>query len=98
MMWHEDFGDEPSVEDRMPFGVSPEEMEAVMLEALLDPCEICGVQFERDLMTETGSYEYYTMDLDPGTLLCADCYETHRLQYVPDDPELIDGLTPISVE
>ena len=26
---HEDFGDEPSIEERMPFGVSQEEMRAV---------------------------------------------------------------------
>ena len=37
-MWHEDFGDEPSVEERMPFGISPEEMLAVSEEAMLSEC------------------------------------------------------------
>ena len=70
-MWHEDFADEPAVEERMPFGVPPEEMRAVLEEALQDDCcELCGLLFDPGELTETGMYEYYTMDLDPGTRVC----------------------------
>ena len=97
MAWHEDFEDEPSVENQMPFGISPEEMHVVMMDAMVDACECCGVRLEQFYLVETGTYEFYTMDIDPGTLMCVDCLEDRREQYTPDDPELFDALTRVSV-
>lgn len=97
MPWHEDFEDEPSVEERMPFGITPEEMQAVMVAASLGACEFCGEQAVLEDLIETGMYEYYSMDLDPGTLACADCLENHRLRFVPDDPSLFDCWTPAAI-
>ncbi len=97
MVWHEDFADEPSVEERMPFGITPQEMHAMMLEASLGTCEFCGAQAAIGEMIETGTYEYYTMDIDPGTLACPGCIENHRLRFIPDDPSLYDCLTPVEV-
>ena len=95
-MWHEDFSDEPGVEERMPFGVSPEEMRAVMEEALQDDCcELCGLLVDPVDLIETGMTEYYQMDLDPGTRVCTECLESHRLQFIPDDPSLFDCYTPV---
>lgn len=96
-MWHEDFADEPAVEERMPFGITPEEMRAVMEEALqADCCELCTLAFAPEELVETGMYEYYTMDLDPGTRVCPECLESHRLGFIPDDPLLFDCCTPVA--
>jgi hypothetical protein len=96
MWWHEDFEDEPSVEERMPFGVPPEEMRAVLEEALQDDCcELCELPFGPGELVETGIYEFYTMDLDPGTRICSECLESHRMQFIPDDPSLFDCYTPV---
>jgi hypothetical protein len=95
MRWHEDFQDEPSVEERMPFGITFEEMQAAMVAASLGACEFCGEQALLEDLIETGTYEYYTMDLDPGTLACGECLENHRTQFVPDDPSLYDCYTPV---
>ena len=97
MNLHEDFGDEPSIEERMPFGISPEEMREGMIEAFMGVCEFCGVSAPRDEFIETGMYEYRTMDLDPDTLACAECLEEHRLTFIPDDPSLFDCYTPVEV-
>jgi len=96
-MWHEDFADEPAVEERMPFGIPPEEMRAVLEEALQDDCcELCGMLFDPGEVAETGMYEYYTMDLDPGTRVCPECLESRRDQFIPDDPSLFDCYTPLA--
>lgn len=96
MFWHEDFGDEPSIEERMPIGVSPEEKLAVSEQIWEDShCSICEQEFAESELIETGMYEYCTMDLDPGTKLCPECLEAHRDQYIPDDPMLFDCYTPI---
>ena len=96
-MWHEDFADEPSIEERIPFGISPEEMRAVMEVASLDDCcELCKLPFDCGDLIETGLYEYYTMDLDPGTWVCTECLESHRLKFIPDDPSLFDVYTPLA--
>jgi hypothetical protein len=93
---HEDFGDEPSVEERMPFGVSQEEMLVVFKEVLEnDCCEHCKQLFDAGELVETEMYEYYTMDLDPGTRICPECLESHREQYIPDDPSLFDCYIPL---
>ena len=96
-MWCEDFDDEPSVEERMPFGVSPEEMRAVSEEAMpSDCCEFCKLPSDDGELVETGMYEYYTMDLDPGTRVCPECLESHRMLFIPDDPSLFDCYTPLA--
>jgi hypothetical protein len=95
MDFHEDFGDEPSVEERMPFGITPQEVHAVMTEASLGACEFCGEQEALDDLTETGTYKYHTMDLDPGILACIDCLENHRMQFIPDNASLFDCYTPV---
>jgi hypothetical protein len=97
MGWHEDFADEPSVEERMPFGFAPEEMQAAIIAASFGVCEFCGEESMLEDLIESGMYEYYTMDLDPGTLSCADCLESHRLRFVPDDPSLFDCFTPVNM-
>jgi hypothetical protein len=91
----EDFEDEPAVEERMPFGITPEEMYAVMIEASQESCEFCNEAFHCEDLIETGMYEYCTMDLDPGTFACSECLERHRMRFVPDDPSLFDCLTPV---
>jgi len=96
MTWQEDFEDEPSVEERMPFGITPEEMQAVMIEASLGTCDFCGEKSPLEDLIETGMYEYYTMDLDPGTLGCIDCLEGRRMRFIPDDPSLFDCYTPVN--
>ncbi len=58
-------------------------------------CEACNMPHPRHYLTETGMYEYYTMDLDPGTVFCPDCYEARRDQCIPDDPDLWDCYTPL---
>jgi competence protein CoiA len=58
-------------------------------------CEACKTPHPRQYLTETGMYEYYTMDLDPGTVMCPDCYESRRDRFIPDDPELWDCYTPL---
>lgn len=93
--WHEDFGDEPAVEERMPFGVTPEEMRAALYEASLGTCEFCGQQACTDELIETGMHEYYTMDLDPGTLSCLECLESRRDALIPEDLSLSDCYTPV---
>ena len=97
-MWHghEDFEDEPSVEERMPFGVSPEEMRAVFEESLENDCwEFCKLPFGPGDLAETGKPEFYMMDLDPGTRICPECLESHRMRFIPGDPSLFDCYTPI---
>lgn len=93
--WHEDFEDEPSVEERMPFGVPPEEMRAVIASTSVDFCENCHVQLPDDEFVLTGMDEYHTMDLDPGTKLCCDCYDACRMRFIPSDPSLFDCYTPL---
>ena len=41
-------------------------------------------------------YEYYTMDLDPGTRICTECLESHRVRFIPDNPSLFDCYTPMA--
>ena len=95
MNWTEDFGDEPGVEDRMPFGMSPEEMRDVLIAASLETCEFCGVEAHFEDLVETGTCEYYTMDVDPNTLACPECLENRRLKFIPKDPSLFDCFTPV---
>ena len=78
MRWHEDFEDEPSVEERMPFGLSPIEMQAMMIEARFDTCERCGDRLPDDELISTGMHEYFTMDIDPESKFCPGCYELCR--------------------
>src|SRR5262245_14835362 len=98
MNWPEDFEDVPSVEERMPNGLSPIEMSLVREEADYAKCECCGERLLIEALTRTDLYEYCTMDLDPDTLLCGDCYEDIRLQHVPSDPMLWDALTPVAAD
>jgi hypothetical protein len=96
-MWHEDFGDEPSIEERMPFGMLPEEIRTVSEEASRDDCcELCKQLFDWSELIETGLYEYYTMNIDPGTRVCAACLESNRMEFIPDDPTLFDVYTPLA--
>ena len=97
MRWHEDFEDEPSVEERMPFGLSPSEMQAMMIEARFDTCEQCGDRLPDEDLIATGMYEYFTMDIDPESKFCPECYELLQRRDVPSDPSLFDGLTPLQV-
>ena len=97
MVMHEDFADEPSVEERMPHGLSPAEMKALHDEASVEDCEFCGESFHYDELVPTGHYEYYTMDLDPGTRICADCLERRREDYTPSDPALFDCYMPVQI-
>lgn len=60
-------------------------------------CAVCNMRFPKSQLTETGMYEYYTMDIDPMTLICSDCYETARERFVPEDPALFDCFTPVHV-
>ena len=81
----------------MPFGVPPEEMRAASEEALEnDCCEVCKLPFDPRELVETGMYEYCTMDLDPGTRICLECLDSHRMKFIPDDPSLFDCYTPIA--
>ena len=60
-------------------------------------CEQCRMPYSiRDLI-KTGMYEYYTMDFDPDTEICYNCYETQRDKFIPDDPCLFDCYTPIAI-
>ncbi len=97
MGWHEDFGDEPSVEERMPFGLSPLEMQAISDEACLEACHFCDERYPEESLYTTDMYEYVTMDVDPDTKLCPECYDRRRLKFVPDDPSLFDCYTPVEV-
>jgi hypothetical protein len=97
MCWHEYFGDEPSVEERMPYGLSPAEIDSIIAEASLHKCEECGKPFLADEVITTGMYEYYTMDVDPESVVCLECYEACREGHIPSDPSLIDGYTPLRV-
>ena len=95
-MWHEDFGDEPSVEERIPFGIPPEEMAVLQEDAILqcNCCACCGQLFDYEDLIETGMREFYTMDLDPG-LICCECLESRRVRFIPDNPLLFDVYTPV---
>jgi hypothetical protein len=97
-MWHEDFGDEPSVEERIKCEMSQSEIDAVEAEAFqsTECCGICGKYVGFDNLIETGYSEYVTMDLDPQ-LVCPDCLELRCIQYTPSDPNLWDVLTPICI-
>src|SRR5262245_52440955 len=97
MGWHEDFGDEPSVEERMPHGLSTVEMLALFEEASMDACEGCGQSFPEGALSTTDMFECVTMDLDPGTQLCGECYEVCRRRHIPDDPRMFDGFTPVEI-
>ncbi|MDZ4817897.1 MAG: hypothetical protein SGJ20_02880 [Planctomycetota bacterium] len=97
MNWHEDFQDEPSIEERTPYGLCPIEMHSIMSEVSLEECGHCEERFPSDEMIVTGIYEYYTMDLDPDTRLCEHCYECHRQSCIPDDPAHFDSYTPVKV-
>lgn len=96
MNWHEDYGDEPAIEERMPYGMTPEEMRDVMMEASCETCYVCGVKAQVEEFVETGMYEYYTMDIDPETFFCPACIEEYRMQFIPEDPSLFDCLTPLA--
>jgi hypothetical protein len=48
-----------------------------------------------NLLMRTGMYEYYTMDVDPETAVCFDCYEARRESRIPDGPDCFDGWTPL---
>jgi hypothetical protein len=95
MCWHEDFGDEPSVEERMPYGLSPAEVHLIVAEASLHRCEECGKRFLEDEVISTGIYEYYMMDIDPESVVCLECYEACQAGRIPTDPSLIDCYTPL---
>lgn len=58
-------------------------------------CKCCKMPFPAWQLTKTGMYEFYTMDLDPETMLCGECYETRRESRIPDDQELFDAWTPL---
>ncbi len=60
-------------------------------------CEGCRMPFAQRDLIETGMYEYYMIDLDPGTVLCAECYEHRRVGFIPDDPSLFDAYTPVEI-
>lgn len=60
-------------------------------------CDRCWMPFARRELLETGMYEYYTMDVDPGTFMCHDCHEARREQFIPDDPSLFDCHTPVTI-
>jgi competence protein CoiA len=60
-------------------------------------CEDCKMPSKRMYLIETGMWEYYTLDLDPQTLLCPDCHETRCDTRTPDDPALFDCWTPVHV-
>ncbi len=97
MNLHEDFEDEPAVEERMPFGITPEEMHAAMVEASLELCKFCNESYPSEDWIETGMHEYCTMDSDPGTFACPECLEAYRMRFIPDDPSLFDCLTPVAI-
>jgi hypothetical protein len=82
--WHEDFSDEPGPEERMPIGWEDKPL----------ICEVCGCYLDVS-GCETGMYEYMTLDLDPGTHICAECLERRTMCYIPDDPSLFDVYTPV---
>ncbi len=88
--------EEVSIEEQMPYGISPEEARAVSEEAFLcDCCEFCGSFRDDSEFVETGMGEFYTMDIDPGTLVCIECLESRRLRFIPDDPSCFDCWTPV---
>lgn len=58
-------------------------------------CEGCNRSKPMAHLIKTGMSEYYTMDLDPSTLLCGECYDSRRDNYTPDSPDLFDGFTPV---
>jgi hypothetical protein len=60
-------------------------------------CDACKTPFPKGNLIETGMWEFYTMDLDPLTPICADCYEAERERHIPDDPSLVDCLTPVQI-
>lgn len=97
MNWHEDFGDEPSVEERTPHGLSPNEIIAIIADESRVKCDECGERFHADDVVITDMYEYCTMDIDPESVICLDCYEACRDAHIPDDPTLFDGCTPLQL-
>jgi hypothetical protein len=97
MQFFEDFGDEPSVEERMPHGLDTVEICNLYIEAAKDKCECCLQLIAEETLIRTGRGEYMTMDIDPDTRICPDCYEERRLLYTPDDPMLFDGWTPLEI-
>jgi hypothetical protein len=60
-------------------------------------CDGCSMPHPNEHLLKTGMYEYYTMDLDPGTELCPNCYEVRLDRFVPDDPLLFDCFTPVHI-
>lgn len=60
-------------------------------------CEACRMSFPMKELVKTGMYEFYTMDVDPLTLICLECYEAHRESCIPDDPDLFDCYTPVEI-
>lgn len=58
-------------------------------------CDGCQMPHPARDLHETSTYEYYTMDIDPGARLCFGCYERRREAFIPDDPSLYDCLTPV---
>ncbi|QDU86689.1 hypothetical protein Pla175_00390 [Pirellulimonas nuda] len=95
--WHEDYGDEPSAEERMPREVMSGEELSVTLELSTSHCDFCNAHLFNDELKVTGRWEYSTMDVDLETKLCEDCYDRRRRHYTPDDPKLFDALTPVAI-
>ncbi len=59
------------------------------------PCANCGELSPFAELIVTGSREYYTMELDPDTALCCECYEDRQAARIPSDPSLFDCYTPV---
>lgn len=57
-------------------------------------CHECNMPFPLGDLKETGMYEYLTLDVDCGEFICFDCYERLCEARIPDDPSLVDVLTP----
>ena len=96
MNWQEDFYDEPSVEERYPSELVDPDGDRRIAEFGNLECETCQHLHPHKELITTDMSEYYTMDLDAGTLLCFDCYEAIRLSFIPEDPFLYDVLTPVA--
>lgn len=59
-------------------------------------CEDCRRSLPKRQLIETGTHEYYTLDLDPTTLLCIECYEARCDERTPNDASLFDCYTPVA--
>lgn len=95
MRLHEDYGDEPGIEERYPSDQSPDEYDLAGTAGTFEPCELCGTFCITTDLIATDLWEYVTMDIDPGTKLCSGCYQESLDRSTPDDPTLYDAYTPI---